>query len=173
VFASTSIGVPVNPEWWNNELPLRDLPGGPLQVSYDSGHRAGISRCALFELAAMNLSSDGILRLLWHTLAWGGGRKARLMNKRLDSVASNPEFAARPSAPLRPPPGRSPPMRMRRSTPRAEPCSSTRDRPSSRSTFTFPVAERRHTRVPSWIACSRRTFAPAVGMVCDQQVGRR
>jgi hypothetical protein len=85
--------VPVNPEWWNNELTLRDLPGGPMRVSYDSGHRAGNSRCALFKLAAMNPSSDGILRLLWHTLAWGGGRKARLMNRRLDKVASNPEFA--------------------------------------------------------------------------------
>jgi hypothetical protein len=84
----------VNPEWWNNELIDRGLPGGPLQVTYDSRHRPGIGRGALFELAATTDSSDGELRLLWHTLAWGGGKRARLMSKRLDSVAANPEGAA-------------------------------------------------------------------------------
>jgi len=87
--------IPVNQEWWNSELIDRNLPGGPLQVTYDSGRRAGISRGALFELAAMTDSVDGALRLLWHTLAWGGGKRARLMSKRLDSVAANPESAAR------------------------------------------------------------------------------
>jgi hypothetical protein len=86
--------VPVNPEWWNNELIDRGPPGGPLQVTYDSRHRPGIRRGALFELAATTDSSDGELRLLWHTLAWGGGKRARLMSKRLDSVAANPEGAA-------------------------------------------------------------------------------
>jgi hypothetical protein len=63
-------------------------------VTYDSRHRPGIRRGALFELAATTDSSDGELRLLWHTLAWGGGKRARLMSKRLDSVAANPEGAA-------------------------------------------------------------------------------
>jgi hypothetical protein len=54
----------VNPHWWNNALMVRDLPGGPLQVTYDSGHRPGISRGALFGLAAMTESSDGVLQLL-------------------------------------------------------------------------------------------------------------
>lgn len=86
--------IPVNPEWWNSQLTVRDLPGGPLQVTLDAGNRAGISRGALFELASMADSSDGVLQLLWHTLAWGGGKRARLMSKRLDSVAANPEGAA-------------------------------------------------------------------------------
>ena len=40
--------VPVNPERCNNELTRRDLPGGPLQVSYDREHRTGISRVTLY-----------------------------------------------------------------------------------------------------------------------------
>lgn len=85
--------MPVNPAWWNNALIVRDLPGGPLQVTVGAERRAGISRGALFELARIIGSADGVLRLLWHTLAWGGGNRARLMNKRLDSVAANPEGA--------------------------------------------------------------------------------
>jgi hypothetical protein len=87
--------IPVNPEWWNKELIDRGLPGGPLQVTYDSRHGPGISRGALFELAAATDRSDRDLRLLWHTLAWGGGRRARLMSKRLDGVVANPEGFAR------------------------------------------------------------------------------
>lgn len=87
--------VGVNPDWWNNELRDRGLAGRPLLVTYDSSHRPGISRGGLFELAAAAADcSDDALRLLWHTLAWGGGKRARLMSKRLDSVAANPEGAA-------------------------------------------------------------------------------
>lgn len=85
--------VPVNPEWWNKALLDRRLPGGPLQVTYDSRHRPGISRGALFKLAAVTGSSDAELRLLWHALAWGGGKRPRLMSKRLDTVAADPEGA--------------------------------------------------------------------------------
>jgi hypothetical protein len=86
--------IPVNPEWWNRALLDRRLPGGPLQVTYDSRHRPGITRGALFELAAMTDTADAELRLLWHTLAWGGGKRLRLMSKRLDTVAADPEGAA-------------------------------------------------------------------------------
>lgn len=85
--------IPVSPGWWTNALARRRLPGGPLEATYDSEHGAQISRRTIFELAARTDSPDGVLRLLWHTLAWGGGRKARLMSKRLDSVAANPERA--------------------------------------------------------------------------------
>lgn len=86
--------IEVNPEWWNIELGVRGLPGGPLRVTYNSAGRPGIGRRALFELAAMTHSPEGVLRLLWHILAWGGGTKARLMNKRLHSVASRPDKVA-------------------------------------------------------------------------------
>lgn len=86
--------IPVNHEWWNNALTERGLPGGPLQVTHDSELGPGISRRSLFELAATTDSADGALGLLWHTLAWGGGKKVRLMSKRLDSVAANPRGAA-------------------------------------------------------------------------------
>jgi hypothetical protein len=83
--------VPINLQWWDDALRTRQLPGGPLQVTYGAG-RAGISRGALFELAT-DKTADGELRLLWHTLAWGGGMKARLMNKRLDSITADPARA--------------------------------------------------------------------------------
>jgi hypothetical protein len=64
----------VNPAWWDAALTARCLPGGPLHVTYDEAHHAGISRGALFKLA-LDESTDGVLRLLWHTLAWVAVRR--------------------------------------------------------------------------------------------------
>lgn len=82
----------VNPRWWDDALMSRGLPGGPLRVTYDSNGRAGISRAAIFELADA-MTPEEVLRLLFHSLAWGGGRRARLMSKRLDSISADHDRA--------------------------------------------------------------------------------
>jgi hypothetical protein len=87
--------VQVDPDWWTAALEESGLPGGPVRGDDTSG--TSISRAHLFELAqpAHGGDDDVVLRLLWHTLAWGAGTKGRNNRSRVATVArQGPELVA-------------------------------------------------------------------------------
>lgn len=78
--------VPVNSAWWEARLDPRSLalhspvwPGGEIR------------RSDLFALAENQEDEYWAERLLWNTLAWGTGRRARNNGQRIKSVTGNPE----------------------------------------------------------------------------------
>lgn len=91
--------ISVNIGRWNENLNLRSLGGGPVRARESGGSETSsgigfISRGDLFALGIeADKSDDYALRLLWHTIAWGVGRRFRLCKKRMDSVMRNPECA--------------------------------------------------------------------------------
>jgi hypothetical protein len=81
----------VSPQWWDQQLVQRGLPGGPLaarEVGSISGSPSWQLTCDdLFALAGDLEDDEAILRLLWHALAWNEGRPSRL----LDAIADHRE----------------------------------------------------------------------------------
>lgn len=82
----------IDPAWWTDSISRHGLPAVPLRVTLDDRGRAGITRGAIFGIAAEG-TVGSIMSLLVHSLAWGGGVKYRLMRKRLDTVAVSIEDA--------------------------------------------------------------------------------
>lgn len=84
--------------WWREALATYEMRGGPVTGRRDNElvdtGRAAITRRDLFGLAADAADDDeAALRLLWHTLAWGAGRSARNMRRRLTAVGATPDVA--------------------------------------------------------------------------------
>lgn len=74
----------VNARWWGEALTTAGVPGSPLRTQSSSAGPI-ITRSDVFLLAGA--ADADVLRMLWHALAWGGGRRVRLMRKRIESVA--------------------------------------------------------------------------------------
>jgi hypothetical protein len=86
--------IAVNVAWWDRRLHELGLPGGPLRVNDDIGARS-LTREDVWSLADGATSSDeGALRLLWHALAWGLGRRTRLCKMRTAAVRTDVPAAA-------------------------------------------------------------------------------
>lgn len=92
--------ITVDLTWWNRSLRARGLPGGPVVGTDEAGRvvdhgLARITRGDLFTLAAAQDDSPAAaLTLLWHVLAWGAGRKVRLVHQRMDAIAGDRSSAA-------------------------------------------------------------------------------
>lgn len=92
--------ISVDLTWWNQSLQARALPGGPVVGTDMHGQvvdhgLARITRGDLFALvAAQDDSPAAALTLLWRVLAWGAGRKVRLIHQRMDAIAGDRSVAA-------------------------------------------------------------------------------
>jgi hypothetical protein len=86
--------IAVNATWWDRRLRELGLPGGPLRVDGDNGGHS-LTREGVWSLAVdAETSDEGALRLLWHVLAWGLGRRTRLCRMRTDAVMVDVPAAA-------------------------------------------------------------------------------
>src|ERR1700756_1438854 len=75
--------IPINRAWWDRELAEYGFPSDTLVSERPS-------RAAVFDLADAALkSAHGAERLLWNAIAWGAGKKPRLIRKRIVSVAED------------------------------------------------------------------------------------
>lgn len=84
--------IDVSVGWWNQ--PDRALRGGPVTGGGGTTGQQPITRAHIFSLADAALESEtGALRLLWHSLAWGTGRRHRNNKRRIASVLADDEGA--------------------------------------------------------------------------------
>jgi hypothetical protein len=75
--------IPINRSWWDRELGHIGLPSGTV-VSEN------ITRAMVFNLAeAAQFNAPDAERLLWNAVAWGAGKKPRLIRKRIESVEAD------------------------------------------------------------------------------------
>ena len=77
---------------WQDALELRGLP--PLKGILASAGLTSVSRGDVFELGARPSTPENAFQLLYYSLAWGLGRRARNLHKRLDGLAEDQERAA-------------------------------------------------------------------------------
>ena len=75
--------IPINREWWDQELERLGLPSGTIVSDRPT-------RAMVFALAeAAQASAPDAERLLWNAVAWGAGKKPRLIRKRIESLAAD------------------------------------------------------------------------------------
>lgn len=84
--------VRVNGPRWQEALNHRGLP--PLQGALAGAGHTHVSRGDVYDLGSPEITPANAFQLLYYSLAWGLGLKARNFNRRLDSLAANQEEAA-------------------------------------------------------------------------------
>ncbi|WP_404321200.1 hypothetical protein [Arthrobacter luteolus] len=77
---------------WQKALADRGLPA--LEGALADPGLTFVSRSDVFELGAREIAPENAFQLLYYSLAWGLGRKARNLPKRLDGLAEDRERTA-------------------------------------------------------------------------------
>lgn len=77
---------------WQKALADRGLPA--LEGALADPGLTFVSRGDVFEIGARDITPENAFQLLYYSLAWGLGRKARNLPKRLDGLAKNQQRAA-------------------------------------------------------------------------------
>lgn len=83
--------VPVDAARWGKAIAHRGLP--PLQGKLDRPGTTTLSREEVFTLGTAEINPESAFQLLYHSLAWGLGTRARFLNGRLDGLAADQDRA--------------------------------------------------------------------------------
>lgn len=84
--------IPVDGDRWQEALAVRSLPA--LKGTLARPGVTELSRRDVFELGARDMTPDNAFQLVYYSLAWGLGRKARNLNARLNGLAENQDKSA-------------------------------------------------------------------------------
>lgn len=84
-------GIPVDGQRWRRALTDRGLPSIKGKLA-DAGQTT-LTRKEVFDLGDQPLTIDNAFQLLYHSLAWGLGKKASRLNQRLDGLAAHQDKA--------------------------------------------------------------------------------
>ncbi|MBD7996653.1 hypothetical protein H9639_15245 [Arthrobacter sp. Sa2CUA1] len=85
--------IQVDASRWQKALADRGLPS--LEGILASPGLRHVSRRVVFELGARDITPENAFQLLYYSLAWGLGKRARKFNKRLDGLAEDQENTAK------------------------------------------------------------------------------
>ena len=86
-------GVKVDATRWQQALHIRRLPMPVGKLA--SSAQVALTRADVYAVAEQDLKPDAGIQLLWHTLAWGLGRRARHLYARLDAIADDQDAASK------------------------------------------------------------------------------